>query len=277
MSRELNKEILDAITAHSDFGTVNPVDIGIQCGYKEEDVINAIENYNVINEGPKEPSISPRLQIDTKLDFYEKEIYEISDLDGIDADASVDLLDRTFKTESACRDAWAELLRKPLRNRDAYIDEHSNVFIGNEITEHYALQIEGYINQICDYVNIHNLGVDVTALVELRDNCRKNIMAYIKETIKKLPVLYRMESFSYYKKMLEIEETEGWEDSIFGDGREIICYTIGIAGRDCLWAVEQMAKEVTQLITAVANEVGAMASQKYIARIDNYILQINQL
>lgn len=275
MNKELAKEIIDVITAHSDFGRVNPVDIGIQCGYKEQDIINAIEKCSIKNQSTE--NRNNIFTTVTELDFFKKEIYENSDLDGIDTDASVDLLDRTFKTESACRDAYAELLRRPLRNRDAYIDESSNVFIGNEITEHYALQIEGYINQICDYVNIHNLGVDVTALVELRDNCRKDIMAYTKETIKKLPVLYRMESFSYYKKMLEIEETEGWEDSIFGDGREITCYTIGIAGRDCLWAVEQMAKEVTQLITAVANEVGAMVSQKYIARIDNYILQINQL
>lgn len=277
MNKELNKEILDCITTHKDFGTVNPVDIGIQCGFKEEDIIYAIEKCNIVNESTEKRKTKNMFTTVTELEFFEKEIYENSDLDGIDTDASVDLLDRTFRTESACRDAYAELLRRPLRNRDAYIDESSNVFIGNEITEYYALQIEGYINQICDYVNIHNLGVDITSLVELRDNCRKDIMAYTKETIKKLPVLYRMESFSYYKKMLEIEETEGWEDSIFGDGREIICYTIGIAGRDCLWAVEQMAKEVTQLVNAVSNEVGAMVSQKYIARIDNYISQINQL
>lgn len=276
MNKELAKEIIDAIIAHSDFGKVNPVDIGVQCGYKEEDVINAIENYNVINQGAKEPSISPKLQINTKLDFFEKEIYEYSDLDGVDTDAEFELMERTFKSENSCRDAYAELLRRPLNQRDSYIDEYSNMFIGNEITEHYALQIEGHINQIFDYVNIHNLGVNIAALIELRDNCRKDIMEYTKDTIKKLPALYKMESFSYYKGMLEIEESEGWEDSIFGDGRPITCYTLGL-DRSCIWAVEQMAKEVTQLITAVANEVGAMVSQKYIARIDNYILQINQL
>lgn len=46
MNKELNKEILDSITKHKDFGTMNPIDIGVQCGYTEEDVIYAIENYN---------------------------------------------------------------------------------------------------------------------------------------------------------------------------------------------------------------------------------------
>lgn len=276
MSKELYKEILNIIISHPDFGTINPVDIGVQCGYKEADVIFAIENYNALNERQEDNLKYPQLKIDTELDFFEKEIYEFSDLDGIDTDAEFELMERTFKSESSCRDAYAELLRRPLNQRDAYVNEFSDMFIGNEITEHYALQIEGYINQICDYINIHNVEVNVAALIELRDNCRQDIIEYTKDTIKKLPALYKMESFSYYKGMLEIEETDGWEDSIFGDGRPITCYTIGL-DRSCIWAVEQMAKEVTQLITAVANEVGAMVSQKYIARIDNYILQINQL
>lgn len=53
MNKELNKEILDSITAHKDFGTVNPVDIGVQCGYKEEDVITLIEKC-YIDESCKE-------------------------------------------------------------------------------------------------------------------------------------------------------------------------------------------------------------------------------
>lgn len=44
MNKELNKEILDSITTHKDFGVMNPVDIGVQCGYKEKDVEVAIES-----------------------------------------------------------------------------------------------------------------------------------------------------------------------------------------------------------------------------------------
>lgn len=44
MSKELNEEILDSITTHKDFGKMNPVDIGVQCGYKETDIEKAIES-----------------------------------------------------------------------------------------------------------------------------------------------------------------------------------------------------------------------------------------
>lgn len=55
MNKELNKEILDSITTHKDFGVMNPVDIGVRCGYKEVDVQEVIEGYcpveKVCNDG----------------------------------------------------------------------------------------------------------------------------------------------------------------------------------------------------------------------------------
>ena len=35
--------MLKTISAHKDFGKRNPVDIGIECGYTEEDVLGMIE------------------------------------------------------------------------------------------------------------------------------------------------------------------------------------------------------------------------------------------
>ncbi len=235
-----------------------------------------IDKYKQTIVEKKAQKVYPKLEIDMNFNIYEREIYSNFDLDGFDVNAELDLLDRNFRSESGCRDAYAELLRRPLRNRDAYIEEHSNVFIGNEITEHYALQIELYINKIYDYVNIHKVRMDISEILELRDECRKDIAEYTKEVIRKLPALYRMESFSYYKEMLGIEEEERWVDSLFGGGKEVTCYTLGFSN-DCNWAVEQMAKEVTQLITAVGSEVAVMVSKKYIARINNCVLQINQL
>ena len=43
MKQDLNKKMLDSITTHKAFGKMNPVDIGISCGFPEQDVIMLIE------------------------------------------------------------------------------------------------------------------------------------------------------------------------------------------------------------------------------------------
>lgn len=231
--------------------------------------------YSRVEEVKPKKKNYPKLEVDTtKFKFYEKEVFTYQ-LDEFDKE---DLFERFFRNESSCRNAYAEQLREPLNLRDSYIREGSGNFIGTGITDCYALQIESYINEIYDYVNIHKVRMDISDLLELRDNCRKDIFDYTKKVIKEVEPSYRMKSFDYYKDMLDIEEYEDYVDTFFGGMKKVTRYILSYEGeRDTFWAMERMAEEITLYISAVTHEVSMMVLKKYNARIRDCVNQINQM
>lgn len=53
MVNEYYNEILTAISEHKDFGKRNPIDIGIELGYPEEDIMEMIRGISEASEEEK--------------------------------------------------------------------------------------------------------------------------------------------------------------------------------------------------------------------------------
>lgn len=231
-----------------------------------------LEKYKDIVVEKKVQRTYPKLEIDTVIPMFEKTVYEYE----IEYDVCNDLYEKVFRSESSCRDAYGELLRQPLRMRDAYVESYSDTFVGQEMAEYYSLEIESFISSIYDYVNIHKVRMDITEILELRDNCKSDILNYSKEVVRTMDPSWEMDTFSYYRDALIFEEDTTYIETLFGGIKEVTCYREG-EKYNVFWATQQMTLELNTFLIQMALKVDKMVTNKYIDRINNCVNQINRL
>lgn len=273
------RQILEDIANHEDFGKRNPVDIGNECGYPEEDVLEMIKIVQS-EEEKKEPKVVVKigkkigvghnLEVDTEivlLPFYHGSnmFMELTDL-------TRELIGEEYDSEDSCREAIAEVIERCDEVRNEYIDFDSDKFVGIDPINKCCHRIFEMIDKIDDYVKINAMDIDLTQIRQIKKEVKKELKIYVETQIKKGEGFYTVEPWEEAAENITLEEMEDIRMGFFGGTKEVTTYMVGdnICDLPLRWD-----EEVKRFEEVLRLDCLSFVKSRYTGRINNFVEMIN--
>lgn len=229
-----------------------------------------VEKYFVSPEELKKKSEIPRLEVTNLIEAMGK-YSDRYPMPAIFVEDDNMLLAETYKSYSIAESKYTEVIKDSHAVMMSYLKSDSNNYVGNEITEYYADSVITMINQIIDFVDANKLRINITDLMEMRDDCQDAIANCVKKELGAFAEIYS--NYSSYLLGMKIDETEDFTETLFGGMKEITAYEPSYDSAE--EATDRMSEDIQRCIEGADNSILAFV-MKYVLRITDFQNKINE-
>lgn len=210
----------------------------------------------------------PKLEVDSSIyEYYVDSIMFAGELDmGDDFDAEFD----TYETEAEYKRTMGEIIHKYYKQQQRYVSPQGDRFVGKELSRYYYMEVKAILDKIIDFVNVHNIEVDIAFLKKLIDEMEDDILQEIKREMKSSDLLYSVTDWKDYVDMLAVDEVDDILIKRFGEIVDVIRYQESNTGTDLFEIVQNMEAEINRIFDWLKKVTHDFVIEKYMNRINYF-------